>query len=220
MLDQYAHFFAVSTSASAGFIGLLLVALSVVNRDEQEHRTRERRTVLAASAFLALVDILFVSIVSTLGASMLFAATNSAMAMVGLAGTSRLFLRGKRAGNFAPGIPQRNFNIAYAGVAAGVFAAQLGLAAALLLDTHNTGLVRALVFGLVALLASALARAWEVAGIGRRSPHMAPGSANHSQAPTTDPHLRTRITVRRDRLGVARRVRDRRGDAHPGRRGP
>ena len=121
MLDQYAHFFAVSTSASAGFIGLLLVALSVVNRDEQEHRTRERRTVLAASAFLALVDILFISIVSTLGGSMLFAATNLAMAMVGLAGTSRLFLRGKRAGNFAPGIPQRNFNIAYAGVAAGVF---------------------------------------------------------------------------------------------------
>ncbi len=31
MLDQYVHFFAVTTSTSAGFIGLLFVALSVVN---------------------------------------------------------------------------------------------------------------------------------------------------------------------------------------------
>jgi hypothetical protein len=195
MLNQYVHFFAVTTSTSAGFSGLLFVALSVVNRDEQELRTRERRTVLAASAFLALVDILFVSIVSTLGGSLPFATTNLVMAMMGLAGTYSLIPRGKRAGNFARGIPKRPLNIAFAGVAAGGFGTQLGLAVALLLDAHNTALVRALVFMLVALFASALARAWEVAGIGRRSPHMALGSANDSQAPATDPCLKTRITV-------------------------
>ena len=191
MLDHYVRFFTVSTSVSAGFIGLLFVALAVVNRDEQELRTHERRTVLAASAFLALVDIFFVSIASSLGGSVLFATTNLVMAMVGLAGTSRLFLRGKRAGNFARGIPQRYLNIAFVGVAAGVFGAQLGLAVALLFDTHSTGLVRALVFVLVALFASALARAWEVAGIGRRSPHEALVTANESQGRTTYPRLRT-----------------------------
>jgi hypothetical protein len=189
MLDQYVHFFAVTTSTSAGFIGLLFVALSVVNRDEQELRTRERRTVLAASAFLALVDIFFVSIVSSLGGSVPYATTNLVMAMVGLAGTSRLFLRGKRAGNFARGIPKRNLNIAFTGVAAGVFGAQLGLAVALLFDAHNTGLARALVFVLVALFASALARAWEVAGIGRRSPHVALVSTNESHGAHDIPTL-------------------------------
>jgi hypothetical protein len=189
MLDQYVHFFAVTTSTSAGFIGLLFVALSVVNRDEQELRTRERRTVLAASAFLALVDIFFVSIVSSLGGSVPYATTNLVMAMVGLAGTSRLFLRGKRAGNFARGIPKRNLNIAFAGVAAGVFGAQLGFAVALLFDAHNPGLPRALVFVLIALFASALARAWEVAGIGRRSPHVALLSTNESHGAHDIPTL-------------------------------
>lgn len=191
MIDQYAHFIAVATSTSAGFSGLLLATLSVVNRDEQESRTRERRTILAASPFLALVDIFFVSIVSTLGGSMLFATTNLVVATIGLAVTTNLALRGKRAGNFAHGIPKRTLNIAFTGVAAGIFATQFGLAVGLLFNAHSTGLVRALVFVLVALLASALARAWEVAGISRRLPREAPVPANESQgalrqAPTSE----------------------------------
>jgi len=169
MLDQYMRFFAASATASAGFSGLLFVALSVVNRDESEHRTRERRTVLAASAFLALIDVFFVSIVSSLWSSVVLATVSLVMAVVGLLGTSRLMPRARRAGNFAHGFPKRRLNLAFAAVSAGGFGTQLGLALALLADAGNAGLVRALVFLIVALFVSALSRAWEVAGIGHRS---------------------------------------------------
>jgi hypothetical protein len=47
MLGHLRAFFAASATASAGFTGLLLVALSIVNHDDTEHGTRERRTILA-----------------------------------------------------------------------------------------------------------------------------------------------------------------------------
>jgi hypothetical protein len=170
MLDRYAHFLAASTTASAGFTGLLFLALSVVNRDEAMHETRERRTVLAGSAFLALVDIFFVSIVSTLGGTVVLATTSMVMAVVGLAGTSRLMPRARRAGNFERGSPKRTLNLAFAAVAVSLYLLQLALAVALLTDSRSTALTRGLVYVIVALFVSALARGWEVAGIGHRGP--------------------------------------------------
>ena len=170
MLDQYARFFAAGTTASAGFTGLLFVALSVVNRDESQHATRERRTVLAASAFLALVDIFFVCLVSSLGGPVVFATANVVMAGFGLLGTSRLLPRAMRAGVFARGFPKGKLNRVFVMVAVTFYFVQLVLAIALLADSRSSGLVRALVFVIVALFVSALGRAWEVAGIGHRSP--------------------------------------------------
>ncbi len=86
MLDEYVRFYAAATTTSAGFAGLLLVALSVVNRDESQHLTRERRTVLAAGSFLALADIFFVSLVSSLGGTRVLATTSLVMALAGLLG--------------------------------------------------------------------------------------------------------------------------------------
>lgn len=103
MLNQYTRFLTSGTSAAAGFSGLLFVALSVVNRDESHEVTRERRTLLAASAFLLLANIFFVSLLSSLGGSKTFATTSLVMASVGLLGTSRLLPRAKRAGNYAEG---------------------------------------------------------------------------------------------------------------------
>ena len=54
------------------------------------------------------------------------------------------------------------------------YSTQLILAAALLSNPQSAGLTRALVFLLVALFGSALARAWEVAGIGHRAPREGP----------------------------------------------
>jgi hypothetical protein len=48
---------------------LLVVAVSVVNADDSDPRTRELRTVLAGGAFAVLVDIFFVSIVTLTGDS-------------------------------------------------------------------------------------------------------------------------------------------------------
>jgi hypothetical protein len=169
VVGHYENFFIASTGASAAILGLLVVAVSVVNADDADPTTRERRTVLAGSAFVALVDIFFVSIVALTGASVVFGLSSLAMATVGLLATRQLIPRARRAGNFSRGFQTRRLNIAFAAISAGGFSAQLGLAVALLANTHSSALQRALVLVIVALYCSALGRAWEVTGITRRA---------------------------------------------------
>jgi hypothetical protein len=161
-------FFAASAGASAAILGLLVVAVSVVNADDADAQTRERRTVLAGSAFLSLVDAFFVSIVALTGGAVVFGSSNLVMAIVGLLATGRLIPRAKRAGNFSRGFPTRRLNLVFAVISAGGYSLQLGLAIALLAQAHNSALQRALVLVVVGLFGSALGRAWEVTGIRRR----------------------------------------------------
>ncbi len=173
MLDEYVRFYAASTTASAAFAGLLLVALSVVNKDESQHVTRERRTVLAAGSFLALADIFFVSLVSSLGGTRVLATASLIMALAGLLGTTSWLLpRAIRAGNFARDFPKRNSNLAFVAVAVSIYSVQLIVALALLLNSQSAGLTRATAFVIVALFVSALGRAWVVAGVGQRLPQL------------------------------------------------
>jgi hypothetical protein len=168
VVGQYESFFITSAGASAAILGLLVVAVSVVNADDGDPTTRENRTVLAGSAFVALVDIFIVSIVALTGGSVVFGVSSLAMAIVGLLATRRLVPRAKRAGNFSRGFRTRRLNIAFAAISAGGYSVQLGLAAALLASAQSAGLQHALVLVIVALYCSALGRAWEVTGITRR----------------------------------------------------
>ena len=168
MVGHYEDFFVASAGASAAILGLLVVAVSVVNADDSNPTTRENRTVLAGSAFVGLVDIFLVSMVALTGASVDFALSSLAMAAIGLLATRRLIPRAKRAGNFSRGFRTRKLNIAFASLSAGGYSVQLGLAAALLADTQSAWLQHALVLILVALYCSALGRTWEVTGITRR----------------------------------------------------
>ena len=168
MVGHYENFFIASAGASAAILGLLVVAVSVVNADDDNPTTRELRTVLTGSAFVALLDIFFVSIVALTGGSGVLGLSSLVMAAVGLVATRRLIPRAKRAGNFSPGFRDRNLNIAFASISAGSYSVQFGLAVALLANTQSPALQRALVLVIVALYGSALARAWVVAGIGRR----------------------------------------------------
>ena len=59
-MGRYESFFITSAGASAAILGLLVVAITVVNADDADPTTRELRTVLAGSAFVALVDIFMV----------------------------------------------------------------------------------------------------------------------------------------------------------------
>ena len=68
MVGHYENFFVASAGASAAILGLLVVAVSVVNADDANPTTRELRIVLAGSAYVALIDIFFVSIVALTGA--------------------------------------------------------------------------------------------------------------------------------------------------------
>jgi hypothetical protein len=169
VVSPYEDFFIASAGASAAILGLLVVAIAVVNADDGNPTTRELRTVLAGSAFVALVDIFMVSIVALTGGPVVFGLSSLAMAVVGLLATRGLIPRAKRAGNFSRGIRTRNLNIAFAAVSVASYSLQLGLAVALLADTRSGALQRALVLVLVALYCSALGRAWVVTGITRRT---------------------------------------------------
>jgi hypothetical protein len=168
VVSHYDNFFIASAGASAAILGLLVVAVSVVNADDSDPKTRENRTVLAGSAFVALVDIFIVSIMALTGGPFTFGLSSLAMAAVGLLATRKLIPRAKRAGNFSRNFRTRKLNIAFASISVGGYSVQLGVAIALLADTHSTVLQRALVLVIVALYGSALGRAWEVTGITRR----------------------------------------------------
>jgi hypothetical protein len=168
VVGHYDNFFIASAGASAAILGLLVVAVSVVNADDANPTTRELRTVLAGSAFVALVDIFIVSIVALTGGSVVFGLSSLAMAIVGLQATRRLVPRAKRAGNFARDSRSRTLNITFASISVAAYLVQLGLAVALLANTQSSALQRALVLVIVALYGSALGRAWVVTGISRR----------------------------------------------------
>jgi hypothetical protein len=168
VVGRYESFFITSAGASAAILGLLVVAVSVVNADDANPTTRELRTVLAGSAFVALVDIFIVSIVALTGGSVVFALSSLAMAAVGLQATRRLIPRARQAGNFSRDSHTRTLNIAFAAISVVCYSVQLGLALALLADTSSAPLQHALVLVIVALYCSALGRAWVVTGITRR----------------------------------------------------
>jgi hypothetical protein len=168
VVGHYENFFIASAGASAAILGLLVVAVSVVNADDANPKTRELRTVLAGSAFFALVDIFLVSMVALTGGSVAFALSSLVVAAAGLLATARLVPRAQRAGNFSRGFRARRLNIAFALISAGCYSVQLGLGAALLTHTRSATLQHALVLVIVALYCSALGRAWVVTGITRR----------------------------------------------------
>lgn len=167
-MGRYATFFTASAGASAALLGLLVVAVSVVNADDANHTTRELRTVLAGSAFVVLVDIFFVSIVALTGGSVVLGLSSVVMAVVGLLATRELIPRARRAGNFARSSRTRELNLVFAGISVVGYSVQLGLAVALLANTHSAALQRALVLVIVVFYGSALGRAWVVTGITRR----------------------------------------------------
>jgi len=166
VVGHYEGFFTASAGASAAILGLLVVAVSVVNADDANPTTRELRTVLAGSAFVVLVDIFFVSIVTLSGGSVILGISSIAMAAVGLLATSRLIPRAKRAGNFSSSARARQLNLAFASFSIAGYSVQLGLAVALLADSQSAALQRSLVLVIVAFYGSALGRAWEVTGTG------------------------------------------------------
>jgi hypothetical protein len=168
VVGHYENFFIASAGASAAILGLLVVAVSVVNADDADPRTRELRTVLAGSAFVVLVDVFFVSMLALTGGSVVFGLSSIAMAAFGLLATRRLIPRAKRAGNFSRSSRSRSLNIAFASISVGGYSVQLGLAVALLTNTQSAPLQRALVLVIVVFYGSALGRAWEVTGITRR----------------------------------------------------
>ena len=168
VFGHYVNFFIASSGASAAILGLLFVAVTVANTDDTDLKTRERRIVLAGTAFLALIDAFFVSILALTGGAVMFGLANLLMAMVGTSGHKSLDPQGVAGREFSRGFPTRKLNLAFAAISAGGFSAQLVLGAALVANDRGSAVIRALVLLIVGLYGSALGRAWEVMGISRR----------------------------------------------------
>ncbi len=151
VLDRYSNFFLASAGASAAFIGLLFVSLTIADSEESDQRARTNRDALAGSAFAQLLNAFFVSMGGLADEVRIFAGLSAAMAVFGLWTTSRLLPGAIRAGNIV-------FPIA----SIVVYVLQLAFAIGLLFSPDNSALLRLSVVVLLGLYAGAVARAWKI----------------------------------------------------------
>jgi hypothetical protein len=165
VLHQYSNFFVASTAASAGFIGLLFVSLTIADTREPDDRTRTNRDALAGSAFTQLLDAFFVSLGGLAREPHIFAGLGVGMAIFGLWTTSRLLPGVIRSGNWARDAPFRTSNIVMPTASILVYALQLAFATGVLLYTTNSVLFRLAVLVVLGLYAGAVARAWKITRI-------------------------------------------------------
>jgi hypothetical protein len=162
VLDRYSNFFLASAGASAAFIGLLFVSLTIVDREEPDQRAKTNRDALAGSAFAQLLNAFFVSMGGLADEVRIFAGLGAAMAVFGLWTTSRLLPGVISAGNWARTSPVRTTNIVFPVASIIVYVLQLAFAVGLLLSPDNSALLRLSVLVLVGLYAGAVARAWKI----------------------------------------------------------
>jgi len=162
VLDRYSNFFLASAGASAAFIGLLFVSLTIADTGEQDPRARANRDALAGSAFAQLINAFFVSMGGLTDEVRIFAGLGAAMAVFGLWTTSRLLPGVIRAGNWARMSPVRTTNIVFPVASIVVYVLQLAFAIGLLIYSDSSALLRLSVVVLLGLYAGAVARAWKI----------------------------------------------------------
>ena len=135
--------------ASASFIGLLFVCLSVVLQKAGEEKIADRDRLLAESSYAALINIFFVSLFATLPHETI-GYTCLSLALIGLLSCWRLI----HSSHIAPLI-----------TSAIVYVTELVFAVNLVTHPHHlldTGWLEAII---VALFAISLIRAWGLTGI-------------------------------------------------------
>jgi hypothetical protein len=155
----YTNYFLGSSSASAALIGLLFVAISLAPAHIFGAEATPARRALASSAFMALLDAFFVSLVALIPATNIgYAAL--ALAMIGLINTlslSRHFWEAWHAGH-----PQKRITLLLGSFI--IYAWQLTYAVDLLRQPRDTGAVAGLAYLLLGTYAVGLGRAWELLG--------------------------------------------------------
>jgi hypothetical protein len=162
MPDTYSNFFLASAGASAAFIGLLFVALTIAKQEQRDDRARTRRQSLAASSFALLLDAFFVSLSGLAADVYVFASISLGVAAFGLLVTSRHLPRAIRSGNLSRGASARTVNILLPTTSILTYVLQLVFATGVLLYPHNSDLLRLSVLVSLGLYGGALARAWEI----------------------------------------------------------
>lgn len=159
LLDAYRDFFITCVGASASFIGLLFVALSVILDNEQARlEILDRRR--AENAFIAFANIFFVSFVTLIpGNATSFVAILSGI--ISLYILYRLFT----AENY---IRLAGSSIIWLIATIIIYLTEIIFAALMLADPANTLDITMLSAVIMVLFATGLLRAWELTGIHRR----------------------------------------------------
>jgi hypothetical protein len=160
MDEAYRSFFSASAGASAAFIGLLFVALSFVLADNIDPPTRDLRRIIANNAFLQLVNIFFVSMVSLYANVGGLAQVSVVWGALGLISTARMLPKTFKIDRSAKRLPW-----VVSGIPIVAYLLQVGCGLALLAHLGNTGLIQYLALAVIFLYAGALARAWEITGL-------------------------------------------------------
>jgi len=154
-------FLVATVTASASFIGLLFVAISI-SLNEDRYTADEARTkrILAESSNTALLSVFFISLVGLIPGTSIGWVT-FVMAWAGLA----------NAGHFLRVEARRSYHRGLLLLTSGIYVAQGAYAISILLagDHHYTskyGFMTLIIF----LFATALGRAWELTGIRKGKP--------------------------------------------------
>jgi len=159
------EFFATSTGASATLLGLLFVAIAVEPKSiVGQHSPVESRS-RASSAYTALLNIFFISLLGTIPTSDL-RYLPLILAVVGLATALGIGVNLWRASPCRRSVLSWGVGLWFGSMV--VYALELWFGWQIVRDPGNTAHIYALVYVLVALYAVALGRAWELLGARKR----------------------------------------------------
>ena len=163
-LDSLKDFLIACVGASASFIGLLFVALSVVltkNDGNTELKFKDRR--LAETSFTALADIFFVSLSALISTSNI-GIISLVAAFFGILNVRRLFVRLNEIRKIEKR-PDWINNLYWIVASIGIYVIQIIYAIKILLNPNNISNYSAMMGIFIALFGIALVRTWELTGI-------------------------------------------------------
>lgn len=166
--DLFKDFFIACIGASASFIGLLFVGLSIVLSRTDEGvglAFTDRR--LAESAFTALVDVFFVSL-SALIPGVNLGYPSFILAFFGLRSSLRLFQRFREHRERDDETTFRRFEIVWLITSSLVYVVQGYYALRMLVFPMDESNIYATVAVVLTLFGAGLVRSWELMGIRRR----------------------------------------------------
>ncbi|MEO5950006.1 MAG: hypothetical protein ABIQ04_01010 [Candidatus Saccharimonadales bacterium] len=158
VLDVLKDFLIATTGASASFIGLLFVALSLESSEKLSIVNQTTKRILAESSYTALLNIFFISLVALIPNTSL-GYVMVTMAAVGILNTIHFFRVG----------PQLRHNVSILIVGGLFYVAELLYGIFIIFRPEGYIISNNIIMGMfIFLFGAALARAWELTGIRKR----------------------------------------------------
>jgi hypothetical protein len=159
MIESYTNFFIASTEASAAFIGLLFVAVSFIDRDDNRNPNHKWQRTVANSSFAQLVNVFFVSLVGLLPHTQALPLAGIITAVLGLLLSFKMLIPTLKQTPDRHGLTLLGF------IAPCAYLLELITSFILLRNSNNDTLMSYLILAIVILYVGALARAWEITGV-------------------------------------------------------